>query len=51
MPKNDSVIRLPVKSDGITTTTPVRIGIMPFFNTCRNITVSSDKPLARAVRT
>ena len=51
MPKNDSDSRLPRNSSGITTTTPVRIGIMPFFSTCRNSTADSASPLARAVRT
>jgi hypothetical protein len=40
-----------MNSDGITTTTPVRIGIIAFFSTWRNSACSSDSPLARAVRT
>ena len=40
-----------MKSSGITTTTPVRIGIMAFFSTWRNSTAVSASPLARAVRT
>ncbi len=51
MPKKDSVMRLPMNSSGSTTTAPVRIGIMPFFSTWRNSTRTSDRPLARAVRT
>ena len=51
MPKKDSVMRLPMKSCGIATTAPVRIGIMAFFSTCRNSTAASDRPFARAVRT
>jgi hypothetical protein len=51
MPKNDSVSSEPMKSSGMTTTTPVRIGIIALRRTCRKSTVTSDSPLARAVRT
>ena len=51
MPKNDSASRLPRKSFGIATTTPVRIGISAFLSTCPNSTAVSASPLARAVRT
>jgi len=41
----------PQKKGGYDHDYPVRMGIIPFFSTCRNITVVSERPLARAVRT
>ena len=49
--KKDSKIKLPIKSDGMITTTPVIIGINAFGKTCENNTRISDNPFARAVRT
>ena len=51
MPKNDSVSRLPMNSAGITTTTPVRMGIMRVLQHMAEQHAQLGQPLARAVRT
>ena len=51
MPKKDSVSSEPMNSSGMTTTTPVRIGISALRSTWRKKTTVSGRPLARAVRT
>mgnify|MGYP006248186855 CR=1 FL=1 len=50
IPKKDSVTKLPKNNVGITTTTPVKIGLKPLGNKCLNKIANSETPLARAVR-